>query len=165
TPLKRLAPREVFVTWLLVLGLIRNLLRSGKCSSLGHWRLDSSGMACDPGSVHHLHSSRMSCASGNVRYYAIVAWTHLKRLALWEVFITWPLTLGLIWNILHSGRCSSLDHWRLDSSREIHVEVQLVFMLIFPNHYGPGSTMGLKPPSDVHSAGSHVYLPVDVVGL
>ncbi|GKF27693.1 hypothetical protein Tco_0094035, partial [Tanacetum coccineum] len=77
----RLALQEMFATWPLALGLIRHVLRSEKCLSLGHWCLDSSRTSCTPGDVRHL---------------AIGAWTHLKRLALWEMFITWPLALGLI---------------------------------------------------------------------
>nr|GFA05151.1 hypothetical protein [Tanacetum cinerariifolium] len=146
----------------LALGPIRDVLHFEKCSSLGHWHLDSSGT---------------SCASGGVRHLAIGAWTHPKRLAFWEMFVTWPLALGLIWNGLRSRKCSSLGlirnvlcskkcsllgHCRLDSSgmscalgsvrhlaigtwthmehlalrKEIHVEAQLVLVLIFPNHYG-----------------------------
>nr|GEU40757.1 hypothetical protein [Tanacetum cinerariifolium] len=41
-PGERLAFRKMHVTWPLALGLIRSVLPSGKCTSLGHWRLDSS---------------------------------------------------------------------------------------------------------------------------
>ncbi|GJV32381.1 hypothetical protein Tco_1392781 [Tanacetum coccineum] len=41
---ERLAFWGIFVTWPLALGLIRSILHSEKYSSLGHWRLDSSGM-------------------------------------------------------------------------------------------------------------------------
>ncbi|GJV97447.1 hypothetical protein Tco_1549024 [Tanacetum coccineum] len=101
THLERLAVREMFVTWPLALGLIRYVLRSRRCSSLVHWCLDSSST---------------SFAPGNVRHLAIGAWTHPERLALWEMFVTWPLALGLIWNVLSPGRCSSLGRWHLDSS-------------------------------------------------
>ncbi|GKA76585.1 hypothetical protein Tco_0783046, partial [Tanacetum coccineum] len=77
----RLALREMFTTWPLALGLIRHVLRSGKCSLLGHWRLNLSRTSCAPGDVHHL---------------AIGAWTHPERLTLREMFITWPLALRLI---------------------------------------------------------------------
>ncbi|GJU88698.1 hypothetical protein Tco_1301121 [Tanacetum coccineum] len=91
----------MFVTCLLALGLIRNVLRSEKCSSLGHWLLDSFGASGIPGNVRHL---------------AIGPWTHPERLAFREMFVTWPLALGLIRNVLRSGKCSSLGHWLLDSS-------------------------------------------------
>ncbi|GKF53928.1 hypothetical protein Tco_0160838, partial [Tanacetum coccineum] len=102
THLERLALREMFVTWPLALRLIRNVLRSERCPSLGHWHLDSSSTSCTPRDVRHL---------------AIGAWTHPARLPLLEMFVTWPLALGLIQNVLRSRRCSSLGHWRLDSSR------------------------------------------------
>ncbi|GKD74289.1 hypothetical protein Tco_1332571 [Tanacetum coccineum] len=91
----------MFVTWPLVLGLIRSVLRSRKCLSLDHWHLDSSGASCIPGNVRHL---------------AIGTWTHPERLAFREMFVTWPLALGLIRSVLRSGKCSSLGHWHLDSS-------------------------------------------------
>ncbi|GJX50812.1 hypothetical protein Tco_0277657 [Tanacetum coccineum] len=97
----------MFVTWLWALGLIRNILRSRKCSSLGHWRLDSSGASCVPGNTRHL---------------AIGTWTHPERLAFREMFVTWPLALGLIRSVLHSGKCSLLDHWHLDSSERLRTE-------------------------------------------
>ncbi|GKF32497.1 hypothetical protein Tco_0102295 [Tanacetum coccineum] len=98
---KHLAFQEMFVTWPLALGLIRSVLRFGKCSSLGHWQLVSSGA---------------SCVSGNVRHLAIGTCTHPERLAFREMFVTWPLALGLIWGVLRSGKCLSLGHWHLDSS-------------------------------------------------
>ncbi|GJU08939.1 hypothetical protein Tco_1125369 [Tanacetum coccineum] len=58
---ERLAFRVMYVTWPLALGLIRIVLRSGYCVSLGHWLLDSSGA---------------SCVLGNVRHLAIGTWTH-----------------------------------------------------------------------------------------
>ncbi|GJV86209.1 hypothetical protein Tco_1530147 [Tanacetum coccineum] len=79
----------------------RTSLRFGKCSSLGHWRLDS---------------SRTSCISKNVCHLAIGAWTHLGHLSFKEMFVTWPLALGLIWDVLRPKKCSSLGHWSLDSS-------------------------------------------------
>ncbi|GJU42212.1 putative reverse transcriptase domain-containing protein [Tanacetum coccineum] len=78
---ERLAFREVFDTWPLPLGLIQNVLHSGQYSSLGHW---------------HLDSSRTSCILRNTRHLAIGTWTHPKRLVFWEMFVTWPLALGLI---------------------------------------------------------------------
>ncbi|GKA87438.1 hypothetical protein Tco_0809202 [Tanacetum coccineum] len=102
----RLSFKEMFVTWPLALGLIWDVLRPRKCSSLGHWRLDSSGT---------------SCILGDDRHLAIGAWTHLGRLAFWEMIDTWPLALGLIWDVLHSERCSSLGHWCLDSSGTSYV--------------------------------------------
>ncbi|GJZ72544.1 hypothetical protein Tco_0636395 [Tanacetum coccineum] len=62
---ERLAFREMFVTYPLALVLIRSVLHSEKCSSLGHWHLDSSGASYVPGNVCHL---------------AIGTWTHPDRL-------------------------------------------------------------------------------------
>ncbi|GKE35386.1 hypothetical protein Tco_1454708, partial [Tanacetum coccineum] len=83
------------------LGLIWSVLRSEKCLSLDHWHLDSSGA---------------SCVSGNVRHLAIGTWTHSEHLAFREMFVTWPLALGLIRSVLRSEKCLSLGHWHLDSS-------------------------------------------------
>nr|GEV32942.1 hypothetical protein [Tanacetum cinerariifolium] len=33
-----------------------------------------------------------------------------------EMRVTWPLALGIIWNVLRFGKYASLDHWHLDSS-------------------------------------------------
>nr|GEX75137.1 hypothetical protein [Tanacetum cinerariifolium] len=66
-----------------------------------HWHLDSSGASCVPGKARHL---------------AIGTWTHLERLAFREVYVAWPLALGLIRNVLRSGKCTLLGHWHLDSS-------------------------------------------------
>nr|GEV78786.1 hypothetical protein [Tanacetum cinerariifolium] len=77
-----------------------NAAEAPKCASLGHWNLNSSGA---------------SCALGNVRHLAIGTWTHLECLALREVCVTWPLVLGLIRNVLRSGKCALLGHWHLDS--------------------------------------------------
>nr|GEY23230.1 hypothetical protein [Tanacetum cinerariifolium] len=76
-------------------------LQNMKCLSFGHWHLDSSGASCIPRNVRHL---------------AIGTWTHPEHHAFWEMFVTWPLALGLIWNVLRSEKCSSLGHWHLDSS-------------------------------------------------
>nr|GEV01498.1 hypothetical protein [Tanacetum cinerariifolium] len=76
---------KIFVTWPLALGLIRNVLRFEKHSSLGHWRLDSSG-------TYYV--------SGNIRHLAIGAWTHPECTEFREIFIIWPLALGLIRNVL-----------------------------------------------------------------
>ncbi|GKE56207.1 hypothetical protein Tco_1495392 [Tanacetum coccineum] len=70
---ERLAFRELYVTWPLSLGLIRNVLRSRNCTSLGHWHLDSSGTFYIPGIVRHL---------------AIGTWTHSKRFAFRELYVT-----------------------------------------------------------------------------
>ncbi|GKB79989.1 hypothetical protein Tco_0946884 [Tanacetum coccineum] len=43
-------------------------------------------------------------AKGNVRHLAIGSWTHPGRLAFRVRYVTWPLALGLIRNVLHSGR-------------------------------------------------------------
>nr|GEW32558.1 hypothetical protein [Tanacetum cinerariifolium] len=51
----------------LLLGDLQDMWRKGKCASLGHWLLDSSGA---------------SCVSGNVRHLTIGSWTHLKSLVL-----------------------------------------------------------------------------------
>ncbi|GKB50136.1 hypothetical protein Tco_0900889 [Tanacetum coccineum] len=91
----------MFVTWPWAFGIIRNVLRSGKYLSLGHWYLDSSGASCVPGNTRHL---------------AIGTWTHPERLAFWEMFVTWSLALGLIRSVLHSRQYSSLGHWHIDSS-------------------------------------------------
>nr|GFA08720.1 hypothetical protein [Tanacetum cinerariifolium] len=85
--------KTLFIAWPLALGLIRDVLRFGKCSSLGYRRLDSSGTSCVPGNLRHL---------------TIGAWTHPGRLALREMFVTWPLALGLIRDVLRFGKCSSL---------------------------------------------------------
>ncbi|GJU88907.1 hypothetical protein Tco_1301330 [Tanacetum coccineum] len=85
---ERLAFRVLYVTWPLALGLIRNILRSGYYTSLGHWLLDSSGL---------------SCVSGTVRYLAIGSWTHPRYLVFRAMYVTWSLALGLIRNVLHSG--------------------------------------------------------------
>ncbi|GJS72812.1 hypothetical protein Tco_0705653 [Tanacetum coccineum] len=98
---ERLAFRVLYVTWPLALGLIRNVLRSRYCTSFSHWLLDSSGTACVPGIV---------------RYFAIGSWTHPERLAFRVLYVTWPLALGLIRSFLHSGYCTSLGNWLLDSS-------------------------------------------------
>nr|GEW95236.1 hypothetical protein [Tanacetum cinerariifolium] len=111
---------EAYVSWTLALGLIRSALRSGKCTLLGHWHLDSSEASCVPGNVRHLafcawtYPERLVLRemyvtwplalgliqsvlrSGNVRYLAIDTWTHPECLALWEMYVTWPLALGLI---------------------------------------------------------------------
>ncbi|GJY75515.1 hypothetical protein Tco_0480631 [Tanacetum coccineum] len=92
----------MFVIWPLALGLIRSVLRSGQYSSLSHWHLDSSGT---------------SCISGNVCHLAIGTWTPPEHLAFRAILVTWPLALGLIRNVLHSEKCSSLGYWHLDSSR------------------------------------------------
>nr|GEU29103.1 reverse transcriptase domain-containing protein [Tanacetum cinerariifolium] len=96
-----LAFRVILVTWPLALGFIQNVLHSGKCSSLGHWHLDLSRTSCVPGNVRHLDSSGASCVQGNVRHLAIGTGTHSERLALQEMFITWPLALGLIRCVRH----------------------------------------------------------------
>nr|GEV99712.1 hypothetical protein [Tanacetum cinerariifolium] len=69
-----------------------------KRASLGHWHLDSSGASCAPGNMHHL---------------AIGTWTHPERLVLWEMYVTWPLALGLIQIVLHSRkwRYLAIDTW------------------------------------------------------
>ncbi|GKC01107.1 hypothetical protein Tco_0987243 [Tanacetum coccineum] len=102
----------LFVTWPLALGLIQSVLRFGKYASLNHWHLDSFGG---------------SCVSGNIRHLAIGTWTHPERLASRELlFVTWPLTLGLIRVVLPPRNYySSLGHWHLDSS-------------------GVGNTIGIK---------------------
>ncbi|GKC09053.1 hypothetical protein Tco_1000663 [Tanacetum coccineum] len=51
---ERPAFRDLCVTWPLALGLIRNVLRSGIYTSLGHWHLDSSRTSCVPGFIRHL---------------------------------------------------------------------------------------------------------------
>nr|GEV72908.1 hypothetical protein [Tanacetum cinerariifolium] len=70
----------------------------------------------------HLDSSEESCVLGNVRHLAIGTWTHSERLAFWEMYVTWPLALGLIRSVLRSGKCTSLGascipqnvrHWPL----------------------------------------------------
>ncbi|GKE69968.1 hypothetical protein Tco_1528040, partial [Tanacetum coccineum] len=94
-------PTILFIAWPLALGLIQDVFAFGKCSSLRHWRLDS---------------SRTSCISKNVCHLAIGAWTHLGHLSFKEMFVTWPLALGLIWDVLRPKKCSSLGHWSLDSS-------------------------------------------------
>ncbi|GJW79433.1 hypothetical protein Tco_0143408 [Tanacetum coccineum] len=66
-PKERLAFRVLYVTWPLSLGLIWSVLRSGYCTSLGHWLLDSSGASCVPSNVRHL---------------AIGSWTHPECKAL-----------------------------------------------------------------------------------
>nr|GEX16266.1 hypothetical protein [Tanacetum cinerariifolium] len=57
-------------------------------ASLGHWLLDSSGTSFVPGNGRHL---------------AIGSWTHPERLAFRVTGVTWPLSLGLIRNVLRSG--------------------------------------------------------------
>nr|GEV02200.1 hypothetical protein [Tanacetum cinerariifolium] len=57
------------------------------------------------------------CNRGNiVHHLATGAWIRLGHLAFRETFVTWPLVLGLIWNVLHSEKYSSLGPWHLDSS-------------------------------------------------
>nr|GEZ10612.1 hypothetical protein [Tanacetum cinerariifolium] len=110
-------------------------------TSLGHWRLDSSGASCVSGNIRRLaigpwtHPERHAFQGiyvtwplvlglirsvyvpGNLRHLAIGAWTHPGRLAFRGIYVTWPLALGLIWSVLHFGKYTSLSHLRLDSSR------------------------------------------------
>ncbi|GKE06107.1 hypothetical protein Tco_1398125 [Tanacetum coccineum] len=48
------------------------------------------------GDLHNMWSK------GNVRHLAIGYWTHPERLAFQVMYVTWPLALGLIWNVLRS---------------------------------------------------------------
>ncbi|GJV24634.1 hypothetical protein Tco_1377329 [Tanacetum coccineum] len=95
-----LAFQKMFVTWPLELGLIRDVLHFGRFSSLGHWRLDS---------------FRTSCILRDVRHLAIGAWTHLGRLMFQEMFVSWPLALGLIWGSEHLPGYKWHRHWLHES--------------------------------------------------
>ncbi|GJX74089.1 hypothetical protein Tco_0312684 [Tanacetum coccineum] len=103
-------------TWSLALGLIRSVLRSGEYSSLGHWRLDSSGASCVLGNIlWRLESSGSSYVLKNIRRLAIGNWTHPKRLAFREIFVTWPLALGLIRSGKHYRDKTEARHWLRES--------------------------------------------------
>ncbi|GJY82082.1 hypothetical protein Tco_0494833 [Tanacetum coccineum] len=113
---ERLAFREILVTWSLALGLIRSVLRSGEYSSLGHWRLDSFGASCVPGNIlWRLDSSGASYIPENIRRLAIGNWTHPKRLAFREIFVTWSLALGLIRSGKHYRDKIKARHWLRES--------------------------------------------------
>nr|GEV95543.1 hypothetical protein [Tanacetum cinerariifolium] len=92
---KRLVFHKMYVTWPLALGVIWSVLRFRKCTSLGHWHLDKSGA---------------SCFSRNVCQLAIGTWTHPERLAIRDIYVTWPLALGLIRSVLRFKKCTSLGH-------------------------------------------------------
>nr|GEU82311.1 hypothetical protein [Tanacetum cinerariifolium] len=111
-----LAFREMYVTWPLALGVIRSVLHSEKCTSLGLIRSVLRSRKCTSLGHWHLDSSGASCVSGNVCHLAIGSWTHPEHLAFREMYVTWPLALGLIRSVLRSEKCTSLSHWHLDSS-------------------------------------------------
>ncbi|GJZ19498.1 hypothetical protein Tco_0556088 [Tanacetum coccineum] len=72
-------------------------------TSLGHWRLDSSGASCVPGNVRHLAIGSWTHLERLAFWLAIGSWTHPDRLTFWVMCVTWPLALGLIRSILRSG--------------------------------------------------------------
>ncbi|GKC19484.1 hypothetical protein Tco_1021634 [Tanacetum coccineum] len=47
--------------------------------------------------------AQTSCALGNACHLAIGSWTHPEHLAFRVMGVTWPVALGLIRNVLHSG--------------------------------------------------------------
>ncbi|GKD81241.1 hypothetical protein Tco_1348080 [Tanacetum coccineum] len=132
--------RSCSVTWPLALRLIRDVLRSRKCSSLGHWHLDSFGTFFILGDVRYLaigawthpgrltsrcsslghwrlDSSGTSCVPGDVRHLDIGSWTHLGRLAFREMFVTWPLAIGLIRGSEHLSGYKWHRHWLHESAQ------------------------------------------------
>ncbi|GKD99621.1 hypothetical protein Tco_1387605, partial [Tanacetum coccineum] len=72
-------------------------------TSLGHWRLDSSGASCVLGNVRHLAIGSWTHLEHLAFWLAIGSWTHPDRLTFWVMCVTWPLALGLIRSILRSG--------------------------------------------------------------
>ncbi|GJT63340.1 hypothetical protein Tco_1006873 [Tanacetum coccineum] len=85
------------------------------------WPLDSFGESCILGNGCHLaigswtHLDRLAFRVVG-RHLAIGSWTHPEHLAFRVRDVTWPLALGLIWNVLCFGYWASLGHWLLDSS-------------------------------------------------